>query len=152
MRHAKSDWNDSSLTDHQRPLNQRGKRDAPRMAAKLAELGWQPSRVLTSDSQRTMETLNLMKSSFGDISYEPLSELYHPTVPTLFACMASSQPEETLMVLAHNPATELAVYELTGEYHPMPTAACALFIEQGGTWVSQQILRPKELFGNAKDS
>lgn len=152
MRHAKSDWNDSSLTDHQRPLNKRGKRDAPQMAAKLAELGWQPSRVLTSDSQRTMETLDLMKSSFGDISYEPLSELYHPTVPTLFTCMASSQPEETLMVLAHNPATELAVYELTSEYHPIPTAACALFIEQGGTWVCQQILRPKELFGNGKDS
>ena len=77
MRHAKSDWKDSSLTDHQRPLNKRGKRDAPQMAAKLSELGWQPSRVLTSDSQRTMETLDLMKSSFGAVSYT------HLTLPTI---------------------------------------------------------------------
>ena len=152
MRHAKSDWNDSALSDHQRPLNPRGKRDAPRMAMKLSELGWKPNRVLTSDSQRTMETLDLMKGKFGEIPIEPLTELYHPTVPTLFSCMASSQPEETLLILAHNPATELAVYELTGEYHPMPTAACALFIEQGDTWMCQQILRPKELFGKGNQS
>lgn len=152
MRHAKSDWNDASLSDHQRPLNPRGQRDAPRMATKLSELGWLPSRVLTSDSQRTLETLNLMMSAFGEISSESLTELYHPTVPTLFACMASSQPGETLLILAHNPATELAVYELSGEYQPMPTAACALFIEQKDRWVCQQILRPKEVFGKGKDA
>ena len=152
MRHAKSDWNDSSLSDHQRPLNARGKKDAPRMATKLSELGWQPSRVLTSDSQRTIETLDLMKGEFGELSTERLTELYHPSVETLFTCMDSSQSEETLMVLAHNPATELAVYQLTGEFHPMPTAACALFIEQGDTWTCQQVLRPKELFGKAEDS
>ena len=152
MRHAKSDWNDSALSDHQRPLNQRGKRDAPRMAMKLSELGWKPNRVLTSDSQRTVETLDLMKGKFGEISIEPLTELYHPTVPTLFSCMASSQPEETLLILAHNPAIELAVYELTGEFHPIPTAACALFIEQDDTWTCQQVLRPKEIFGKGKDS
>ena len=122
------------------------------MAEKLLQLGWKPNRVLTSDSQRTVETLDLMKGKFGEISIEPLTELYHPTVPTLFSCMASSQPEETLLILAHNPATELAVYELTGEYHQMPTAACALFIEQGDTWMCQQILRPKELFGKGNQS
>ena len=146
MRHAKSDWDDSTLSDHQRPLNPRGIRDAPKIAKKLSEVGWAPNRVLLSDSQRTTETLNLMMEAFGEISTEPLTELYHPTVSTLFACMESSQPEETLMILAHNPATELAVYEITGEYHPMPTAACALFIEQDNAWVCQQILRPKELF------
>ena len=93
-----------------------------------------------------------MKSKFGELSTEPLTELYHPSVETLFTCMDSSQSEETLMVLAHNPATELAVYQLTGEFHPMPTAACALFIEQGDTWTCQKVLRPKELFGKAEDS
>ena len=152
MRHAKSDWGDASLSDHQRPLNLRGQRDAPRMAEKLSELGWIPNRVLTSDSQRTIETLVLMKSILGEIPTEPRTELYHPTVPTLLTCIASTQSEETLMILAHNPATELVVYELTGEYHPMPTAACALFLELDGGWECQQILRPKELFGKGEQS
>jgi len=152
MRHAKSDWNDASLSDHQRPLNARGQRDAPRMAEKLSELGWMPSRVLTSDSHRTMETLVLMRRVLGERPTEALSNLYHPTVSTLLACMASTQLEETLMILSHNPATELVVYEITGEYHPMPTAACALFIELDGEWECQQILRPKELFGKSNQS
>ena len=49
MRHAKSDWSDSSLSDHDRPLNSRGQRDAPRMANWLAESDWIPDVVLSSD-------------------------------------------------------------------------------------------------------
>ena len=59
-RHAKSSWKSGEDSDHARPLNKRGRRDAPRVAAHLVGLGWVPEQVLSSDSQRTRETLGLM--------------------------------------------------------------------------------------------
>ena len=61
MRHAKSDWSSGASTDHARPLNQRGRREAPITAARLATLGWAPDRVSSSDSQRTREALELAR-------------------------------------------------------------------------------------------
>ncbi len=50
-RHAKSSWDDASLSDFERPLNKRGKRDAPFMAEKLKELGVKPDLILSSPAQ-----------------------------------------------------------------------------------------------------
>ena len=57
MRHAKSSWS-TGVTDHERPLNARGRADAPRMAAALRELGWIPDHVLCSDAERTRRAIN----------------------------------------------------------------------------------------------
>ena len=48
MRHAKSSWKNPKLRDHQRPLNKRGRRDAPRVARALRKAGWVPDAVLSS--------------------------------------------------------------------------------------------------------
>ena len=60
MRHAKSDWSDDSLADHERRLNPRGRHDAPRMADWLAEVDLVPDMILSSTSVRTRETVELM--------------------------------------------------------------------------------------------
>ena len=52
MRHAKSDWGTGD-DDHDRPLNARGRGDAPRVGEALRELGWVPDLVVLSDSART---------------------------------------------------------------------------------------------------
>ena len=59
MRHAKSSWT-ADLADHERPLNKRGAKDAPRIAAYLEKRGWLPELVLCSDAVRTRATLVLM--------------------------------------------------------------------------------------------
>jgi len=64
MRHAKSSWTSGAATDHQRPLNKRGRRDAPRIGARLQHLGWLPDLVIASDSERTRETWQRMKVEF----------------------------------------------------------------------------------------
>ena len=64
MRHAKSSWKSGARDDHARPLNKRGRRDAPRIAARLAELGWVPERVISSDSERTRQTWARMEEAF----------------------------------------------------------------------------------------
>ena len=63
MRHAKSSWKDPGQTDHERPLNGRGRRSAPLVAARLAELGWAPTRVHSSDAARTVETWRGMEET-----------------------------------------------------------------------------------------
>jgi phosphohistidine phosphatase len=56
IRHAKSDWEHPALDDHDRPLNARGQRSAPRIGAWLAAQGLAPDAVLCSTARRTRET------------------------------------------------------------------------------------------------
>ena len=56
LRHAKSSWNDPALDDHERPLNKRGRRDAPRMGALVREYGLIPDLVISSDAVRARLT------------------------------------------------------------------------------------------------
>lgn len=65
MRHAKSSWRDPLLDDHDRPLNKRGRRDAPRVAAELQRRGWAPKAVIMSDSVRTTETWARMAAALA---------------------------------------------------------------------------------------
>ena len=56
IRHAKSSWSDMSLKDHDRPLNDRGKRDAPFMAKMMASRGWSPDALVSSTANRAFTT------------------------------------------------------------------------------------------------
>ena len=81
MRHAKSSWKTDAPTDHARPLNKRGKRDAPRIARELELRGWVPQLVLSSDSKRTRQTFKRMRKEFEEevpVEWEPT---FYPTKP-----------------------------------------------------------------------
>ena len=67
MRHAKSSWKSGAATDHARPLNARGRRDAPAIGQRLRDSGWVPQMVLSSDSKRTRETYRRMSEQLGDV-------------------------------------------------------------------------------------
>lgn len=56
IRHAKSDWNDASLSDFERPLNERGKKDAPRMAERLKEKNIRVDALVSSPAKRAKKT------------------------------------------------------------------------------------------------
>ena len=64
MRHAESSWDSSMGSDHERTLNERGRKDAPRVGAALVQKGWIPELVLSSDAQRTSETFAGLSESF----------------------------------------------------------------------------------------
>lgn len=65
MRHAKSSWDDSSLRDFDRPLNQRGNRDAPRMGRYLSELNLVPDQIVSSPAKRAQSTIKLASVEMG---------------------------------------------------------------------------------------
>ena len=145
MRHAKSSWSDTSLDDHDRPLNKRGRRDAPRIAQELHNRDWIPDRIQVSTSKRTMETLELMEeiSSNSKIDVEP--NLYHSNISTLMQAVEEIEEGKTTMILSHNPGSEILVHQLSNRLEVMPTAAAALFEKQQDDWILVDVLRPKLL-------
>jgi phosphohistidine phosphatase len=73
LRHAKSSWKEPNLQDHDRPLNKRGKRDAPRMGELLKELDLLPDLIISSTAKRAKDTAKaVVKSS----EYKGRIELY----------------------------------------------------------------------------
>jgi phosphohistidine phosphatase len=65
IRHAKSSWKAPELTDFERPLNKRGKRDAPLMAARLARDGPPPDAIVASPARRARKTALAMAKALG---------------------------------------------------------------------------------------
>jgi phosphohistidine phosphatase len=157
MRHAKSSWKSGAETDHQRPLNKRGRRDAPRMAARLAALGWIPERVISSDSQRTRETWGLLEEVFEAALEVTFTRELYLAGPAEVEAELRALPDEvsTALVLGHNPGWEEVVSWLTREHHSMTTANVALAsveaatwaeaLDAASTWTLHDLLRPKDL-------
>jgi len=155
MRHAKSSWKDASLSDHERPLNKRGKRDAPRVARELRTRGWAPALVLSSDSKRTGLTFKKMLPALEQSpEVRWLPEFYHGGAHDLMQAMAElPETRDAVLVLGHNPGWENAVRALTGKNERMTTANAALLKADGkwmelaevGAWRLVDVIRPKEL-------
>ena len=144
MRHAKSSWYDASLDDHDRPLNKRGRRDAPRIAQELKNRNWIPDRIRVSSSKRTMETLELMDVISSNSTIDVESSLYHSNISTLLQAVEEVEEGKTSMILSHNPGSEILVHQLSNRLEVMPTAA-ALFEKQHDDWILVDVLRPKLL-------
>ncbi|HET7928962.1 MAG TPA: histidine phosphatase family protein, partial [Actinomycetota bacterium] len=79
LRHAKSSWDDPSLSDHERPLAPRGHRAAESMAEHLRSSVPHPDLVLCSSALRTRETLDRMSEAFGDAEVVVDDDLYGAT-------------------------------------------------------------------------
>ena len=128
LRHAKSSWKDSSLDDHDRPLNKRGLRDAPRVGEALVELQLLPDTILSSTARRARETaLAVAEAAEFPEEIRFTRELYLAT-PQTYLELLRALPETSAhaLVVGHNPGIEDLVAALTGEPEPMPTAALAV--------------------------
>ncbi len=76
LRHAKSSWKDSGLADHDRPLNKRGKHDAPRMGTLLAKEDLVPDLIISSSAKRAKSTAEAVAMNCGydgEIQYSEIS-------------------------------------------------------------------------------
>jgi phosphohistidine phosphatase len=128
LRHAKSSWDDAGLDDHDRPLNSRGERDAPRMGQLVSDLDLMPDLIISSDATRARLTAEAMADAAG---YEGTilleRRLYHAN-PTEIVDLLHSAVDaelETVMIVGHNPGLEELVAALTGAREDVPTAGLA---------------------------
>ena len=145
MRHAKSSWKDQNLDDHERPLNSRGRRDAPIVADAIFDRGWIPELILVSSSKRTLQTLEGMSHRMGKTPFEVRSGIYHATVIDLMEELEGMLENGTTMIIGHNPGSEILVNHLSGEWHTMPTATAVLLLHSGSSWSVEAVIRPKEI-------
>lgn len=139
IRHAKSDQH-AGLPDHERPLNARGRRDAPLMGRWIADGGFAPAAVLCSDAQRTRETLGLMLpawSSAPRAAYRP--DLYAAAPAAMLAALAEA-PTDAVAMIGHNPGVGQLAQRLAARApdHPRwedyPTSAVAVLAFEAEAW------------------
>jgi phosphohistidine phosphatase len=123
MRHAKSNWNVPDLSDHDRPLNHRGAKDAPQMGQLLKEQNLIPQHIYCRARQTAAAVVEVLGAPV-EITY--LDVLYLAE-PSAMINVLKSAPREVdcVLLIAHNPCMEEVLQLLTGQGQPFPTAAIA---------------------------
>ena len=154
LRHAKSSWDDPAQSDFDRPLNERGLSAAPFMGEVMARRGLRPELIVSSPAKRAMQTAGLVKDAAGlsvPIRYD--KRVYEASPLMLHTVLAQiSEPNGSVLLVGHNPGMEGLIRYLTGEIHPMPTAALAAVSLDIDRWellgelcgTLEFIIRPKE--------
>lgn len=126
IRHAKSSWQQPQLSDQQRPLNKRGRRDAPVMAEWLQQQQESLDVIYSSTAVRAISLAESIAAQLG-IRVCPAESLYTFSARELLAELQSlPDAERCVAVVAHNPALTELLNELASEsISNVPTAAIA---------------------------
>lgn len=127
FRHAKSDWDESSGHDSERPLAGRGKKAAKSMGCYLAAIGQVPESVVCSSAKRTVDTLDLAIRAGGWETARRISERLYQANPADILTEIRKEPDSTstLMIVGHEPAMSETLAAFTGGRVRFPTACMA---------------------------
>lgn len=164
LRHAKSSWDDPDLADIDRPLAQRGRKAAPKMAAFMKKQGWSPALVLVSPAKRAQQTWAAMAESFPDATVVTVDAIYPGEPHALAGVLADVAGDvPSVMMIGHNPGLETYAEQLARRSSngtldrllaKFPTAALAVYqIEDNLDWPTAAthggklvaFVRPREL-------
>jgi phosphohistidine phosphatase len=157
LRHAKSDWDDPSLRDFDRPLAARGERDAPRIGKAFRKRVPVPDLIISSPAARARATIEaVIKAAKLNLRIRFDEAVYGASSSELMT-LIRRLPDESACVLlvGHNPGFEDMVERLTGSHERMPTAALACIEFQIDRWEDVKdgegklawLLTPKQLNG-----
>lgn len=125
IRHAKSAWDNPWLSDHDRPLSERGLRDAPKMAKHLKKRNINPEIILCSTAKRAVQTAQIIAKEFefpeDKIIFE--ENLYHAQ-PNIILKYIHHQKDSknTMLVIGHNPGFNELITHLGGKLENLPTS------------------------------
>lgn len=135
MRHAKSAWNSGAHSDHERPLNSRGRRDAPHLGKLIAGRGYTPAMVVSSDATRTRETWDGLMQALPDLEPRFTDALYLSGLAAIRAEIGKIADDvPSLLILGHNPGFSMAASWLTGDDIELKTAFAAVLETEGHSW------------------
>lgn len=106
LRHAKSDY-PAGVSDHERPLGPRGRRDAPRMGQQMARRALLPNHVIASTALRTRETLTLIEPYLGPHTLRYERAIYEASPEAILRVIRAAEPAvASLLIVGHNPGLE----------------------------------------------
>jgi phosphohistidine phosphatase len=152
VRHAKSSWEYDDLSDFERPLNERGKRDAPRMAKRLKEKNVHPDLLVSSPAKRAMSTAKRMAEV---LHYKPdhivgEKKLYHANEDDLLKiAQGLNDKYEVVMLFGHNPGLTDFVNSLSAKKwvtDNIPTCGVVAFELAVSSWSELQFQTGSLLF------
>ena len=127
LRHAKSDWGDSSLRDFDRPLARRGERDAPRIGKALRKRGTPPDLIVSSPAARARATVEAVTQAAKLANGIELDEAVYGASSAELMKLVRRLPDSSgcTLLVGHNPGFQDLLGRLTGSHERMPTAALA---------------------------
>jgi phosphohistidine phosphatase len=148
VRHAKSNRDDPSLPDRDRPLDDRGRQDAPKMGKRLAKRDVKPDLLLTSPALRALTTAQLIAEEIDykrkDIVVD--DRLYASSAEDLLAVIrALDKKLNRVMLFGHNPEFTDLAHGLSSEIIDMPTSAVVEFDFDTKAWSDVGKVKPAKV-------
>lgn len=127
VRHAKSSWDHPTIDDFERPLNERGQRDAPRMAERVKRALGVPDRLVSSPAVRAITTARVFAETFGlaPTEVDEQARIYEASAESLLDIVRLfDNRHRHVMLFGHNPGlTELAHLLARCSFDDLPTCA-----------------------------
>ena len=148
VRHAKSSWDDAALSDKERPLADRGKRDAPMMGKRLAKRQVKPDLILSSPARRALSTAEIIAK---ELNYRAESivvddRLYATDPETLLAVIGGLNDKlKCVMLFGHNPEISELAHRLSTDITLLPTCSVAQFTFESKSWATIGAVKPAKV-------
>ena len=136
LRHAKSSWKHPELNDHERPLNKRGKNDAPHKGKLLQKEKLIPDVISSSTAMRASATAESVVKACGYKGEVTLKRSLYAAGPETYLQLLRGilNGYRRVLVVGHNPGVEELLELLTSEIHLLPTCSLAHLNLQIGSW------------------
>ncbi|MFZ1530344.1 MAG: histidine phosphatase family protein [Ferruginibacter sp.] len=133
VRHAKSSWANLGQTDYERPLNERGQKDAPEMALRLKNRKITIDRFVSSPAKRAKQTCRafckLYECDSGHILF--IEKLYHAPKNVFYEVVeALDNADDTVIIFSHNPGITDFVNSLCKDVFVDNMPTCSIFAVQ----------------------
>ena len=150
IRHAKSSWKDYTIDDFDRPLNKRGKRDAPFMAEKLRDRGLVIDLIISSPANRAITTAKTFAEILGYSANNIRQDksIYEAATQTIISIINELEDEvNTVILFGHNPAFTYAANYLSGiRIDNVPTCGIVCMESSAENWKSVRDENTKFVF------
>ena len=152
IRHAKSSWDASNVDDFERPLNERGKRDAPRMGKRIKEKEIYPDQMVSSPAKRAFSTAKKIAKvlNYPKDHIKTDRRLYHADEETILTVVRELKEKcKTVMIFGHNPGlTEFVNSLMDGQQDidNIPTCGVVAFQFNIESWTEVDWGKGKMLF------
>jgi len=148
VRHAKSSWDDPTISDHDRTLNERGYRNAPEMGRRLSDRRVSPDALISSTALRARTTAEIMADSLGWLEERVVRDrgLYHASANELQEYIGGLDDSHfSVMLFGHNPGMTSVVSHLFGlALDNLPTCGVVHLQFSAESWAEASRSMPSE--------
>ena len=137
-RHAKSDWAQLGIDDVDRPLNERGKKDAPNMAQNMKNMGYRVDCIISSHANRAFETATCFHAHYPDAILVKEHQLYHADIDEIIhTCLELDAGVNNVMMVCHNPGITYFANVICGaNLNNVPTCGVLVIDIETDDWTS----------------